>query len=343
MGATMTDIAAKAGTSVAAVSVILNGAKSKTLRVSDDTRLRVMRAAEELGYRRNPLAGALATGRTQVIGLMLPEVVAYTEHDPFFSLVTTGVNAGAAMHSYNVMLYAAAAEQEGARAAKMIDRRIDGLVLVDPPDQTPIYIEARTQGIPVVAIICRPEDAELTVNSDDFLGATLAVKHLVELGHRRIAHLVGNPNILTSEPRLQGYLNVLASAGVAIDPTLSLDGGFSKQKGYESTARLMSLPKEARPTAIFAANDLSAHGALDAIIEKGLRVPEDVSVVGYDDTWYATITRPQLTTVNMNVQELGATAANLLIGSLEGKPVVKKHLVTSVSLTVRESSGPPPN
>jgi LacI family transcriptional regulator len=339
----MTDIAAKAGTSVAAVSVTLNGAKSRTLRVGNETRMRIMQAAEELGYRRNPLAGALVTGRTQVIGLMLPSLVAYTEHDPFFSLLTTGVNACAAMHSYNVMLYAAVAEDEGARAAKMIDRRIDGLVLVDPPDQTPIYKEARGQSIPVVSIICRPEDSEMTVNSDDFVGATLAVRHLVELGHRRIAHLVGNPSILTSEPRLQGYLSVLASAGVAADPTLSLDGGFSKQKGYESTARLMNLPQPGRPTAIFAANDLSAHGALDAIHEKGLRVPEDVSVVGYDDTWYATVTRPQLTSVNMNIQELGATAANLLISSLEGKMPAKKHVVTSVSLTVRESSGPPPS
>jgi DNA-binding LacI/PurR family transcriptional regulator len=342
MGATMSDIAAKAGTSVAAVSVALNGAKSKTLRVSEDTRLRILQAAEELGYRRNALAGALATGRSMVLGLMLPNMVAYTEHDPFFSLVTTGVNACAAVHSYNVMLYAAAAEDEGARAAKMIDRRIDGLILVNPPTDTPIYAEAAAYNIPVVSIICRPDENEYTVNSDDYNGGSLATRHLLDLGHRRIAHLVGNPTVVTSEPRLHGYLDALKSGGVAADPHLSLDGGFSKAKGYESTARLLKLPKYRRPTAIFAANDLSAHGALDAIHEAGLQVPQDISVVGYDDTWYATVTRPQLTSVKMHVHDLGREAANMLVAHLDGATVAKKHRVLPVSLTVRESSGPAP-
>ena len=335
----MSDIASKAGTSVAAVSVTLNGAKSKTLKVSPETRQRILDAAEELGYRRNPLAGALATGRSRIIGLMLPHAWAYADHDPFYSLVTTGVTACTSRHGYNLMLYSAAAEDEGARAAKMIDRMIGGLILVSPPPDTPLYRECERLGIPYVTILAGRDSGKLTVNSADFEGGMLATRHLISLGHRRIAHLIGKPGVVTTEPRYLGYLEAHREAGIPADPRLRQPGEFFRKVGYDSTRALMALPTCDRPTAIFAANDLSAHGAIEAVFDSGLEVPRDIAVVGYDDTWYATVTRPTLTSINMDVPMIGRTATDLLILSLEGAKVSEPHVALPVSLTVRESCG----
>jgi LacI family transcriptional regulator len=341
MSATMSDIAARAGTSVAAVSVTLNGARSKTLRISEETRQRILEAAEHLGYRRNPLAGALATGRARALGLMLPDAVSYTTHDPFFSLVTTGVTHAASINGYNVMLFAAAGEDEGARAAAMIDRRIDGLVLVSPPAGTPIYAECERLGIPVVTVMAGPDQSPLSIDADDYAGGRIATEHLLRLGHRRIAHLSGRPSILTSRDRHQGYFDVLVEAGIVPDPAIRVPGQFNRQRGFESALQLLSQPASRRPTAVFAANDLSAHGAIDAAHALGLKVPQDLSVVGFDDTWYTTVTRPTLSSVHVNVPQFGERAAVMLIETLDGAaPAAECHVVLPVSLFVRESSGP---
>lgn len=337
----MSDIAARAGTTVGVVSVALNGAKSKTLRVSPETRQRIQSLAEELGYRRDPRASALATGKNHVIGLMLPHAHSFAVPDPFYSLVSSGVAAAASQLGYNLMLYTAVAEEESDRAAKMIDRRIDGLILVLPPDGTPIVDECRRRGVASVAILQRPELAPLSVNSCDYEGGRLATEHLIDLGHRRIAHLYGIRAIHTSEPRYRAYLDALVAAGIEPDPDLTRDGHFDRGIAQEATRHLLKLPSDRRPTAIFAANDLSAHGAIDAINEAGLRVPEDISVVGYDDTWYALVTNPPLTSVNMAVDLIGRRAAEMLIASLDGR-MDEQHAILPVSLTLRQSSGPPP-
>lgn len=342
MNITMRDIALRAGTTTGVVSVALNGAKSKTLRLSEDTRKRVLKAAEELGYRRDMRATALVTGKNQVIGLMLPEVHSFAAPDPFYSLVTAGAAAGASRAGYNLMLYTAVAEEEGHRAAEKIDRRIDGLILVLPPKETPLFEECRRLGIEVIGVIQEPERAPLTVNSDDYEGGRLATQHLLDLGHRRIAHLFGFEADYMREGRYRAYRDALFAAGVDALPEWMAEGRFNRKFGFAATQRILQLPDHRRPTAIFAANDLSAHGALDAIDEAGLSAPADISVVGYDDTWYASITNPPLTSVRMNVDQVGFRAAEMLIGKIEGR-VQESHEVVSVSLTVRGSTGPPPH
>ncbi|RYG24307.1 LacI family transcriptional regulator [bacterium] len=337
----MSDIAARAGTTIGVVSVALNGGKSKTLRVSAETRLRIQTLADELGYRRDPRASALATGKNHVIGLMLPHAHSFAVPDPFYSLVSSGVAAAASQLGYNLMLYTAVAEEESDRATKMIDRRVDGLILVLPPEGTPIVEECHRRGIRAISIIQRPEQSPLSVNSCDYEGGRLATEHLLDLGHRRIAHLHGNRVIHTSQARYQAYVDALANAGIEADPNLTRDGKFDRGIAKAATQELLKLPSKRRPTAIFAANDLSAHGAIDAIYEAGLRVPEDISVVGYDDTWYALVTSPPLTSVNMAVDLIGRRAAEMLIASIDGRPD-EHHAVLPVSLTVRRSSGPPP-
>jgi LacI family transcriptional regulator len=340
MNARMSDIAAKAGTTTGVVSVTLNGAKSKTLRVSEETRQRVLKAAEELGYRRDPRARALVTGRNHVIGLMLPHVHSFAAPDPFYSLVTAGVAAGTSREGYDLMLYTTVAEEEGRRAVEKIDRRIDGLILVAPPANTPILDECRRQGIATVGIVQNPDAAPLTVNSNDYEGGLLATNHLIGLGHKRIAHLYGKRDFYTREGRYCAYRDALLKAGIDPNPDVILEGGFDRATSYESAQLLVQMPEGIRPTAIFAANDLSAHGAIDAISEAGLRVPGDISVVGYDDTWYAAITNPPLTSVSMHVDLIGRRAAELLIGFIEGR-IQESHLMLPVSLTIRQSTGPP--
>ena len=239
------------------------------------------------------------------------------------------------------MLYTAVAEEEGDRAARKIDRQIDGLVLVLPPKNSPIVKECLRQQIPVVSVLQEANEASPTVNSSDYEGARLATQHLIGLGYRRIAHLTGAPSIHTSRLRIKGYQDTPNEAGITLDPQLLKDGEFIRQSGYEATTTLLALPESKRPTAIFAANDLSAHGALDAIVEKGLRVPEDISLVGYDDTWYASVLSPQLTSVNINVDLIGRRAVELLIQTIEGEPQ-PLELVLPVSLSVRGSTGPAP-
>jgi LacI family transcriptional regulator len=342
MKATMRDIAKRVGTTPGVVSVALNGAKSKTLRVSEETRRKVLEAAAELGYRRDMRATALVTGRSHVIGLMLPYVGSFKTPDPFYSIVTAGVAAGAYASGYNLMLYTAVAEEEAERAAQSVDRRIDGLILVSPHPETPILEECRKLGIATVCIDLAPSYEPLTVNWDEYQGGLLAVNHLLDLGHRRIAHLYGHPGNYLNELRFQAYRDALLAAGIELDLDLVLPGGFQRNMSLLSTREMLSLPEHKRPTAIFAINDLAGHGALDAIAEAGLSVPEDISVVGYDDTWYASITSPPLTTIRINVDQIGQRAAELLVAKLRG-PVEEAHLVVPVSLTIRRSSGPPPH
>jgi len=295
-----------------------------------------------MGYRRDPRGSALVTGRSHVIGLMLPHAHSFATPDPFYSLVAAGVAGGASKAGYNLMLYTAVAEEEGPRAAATIDRRIDGLILVIPPEGSPIFDECRRQGITTVGIVQDPARSPLTVNSDDYEGGRLATEHLLSLGHRRIAHLYGNRDNFSNEGRYLAYVDTMREAGIEPDPDLILEGGFRRDNGFHSTKRLVGMPARKRPTAIFAANDLSAHGAIDAIREAGLDIPGDISVVGYDDTWYASITNPPLTSVSMHVDEIGRRAAELLIGGIEGR-LEEDHAVIPVSLTVRQSSGPPPH
>lgn len=340
MSVTMSDIAARAGTTVGVVSVTLNGAKSKTLRVSEATKARVLSAAAELGYRRDPRASALVTGRNFVVGLMLPHLNSFTYPDPFYSLLTAGVAASASRLGYNLMLYTAVAEEESDRAIQMIDRRIDGLILVMPPVGTPIIEECRKQGIATISVLQTSDHSPMTVNSSDYEGGRLATQHLVDLGHRRIAHLFGNPEVVTTNPRQRGYLDVLRENDITPDPRWIEDGSFDRGKGLASTRRLLDLPHEVRPTAIFAANDPSAHGAVDAIVERRLSVPDDISVIGYDDSWYATMVVPALTTVALNADAMGSRAVQTLIDAIEGADP-EPHVVLPVSLTNRSSTAPP--
>jgi LacI family transcriptional regulator len=190
-----------------------------------------------------------------------------------------------------------------------------------------------------VSILREPIGGILAVNSNDLQGGRLATEHLVSMGHRRIAHLMGDPKIMTTARRLEGYRQALASAGIAVDESLIIKADFDWRGGYAAAKDLLSRPPHLRPTAIFAANDLCAEGAMRAIRQAGLLIPDDVAIVGYDDTWFATMTQPALTSVRMPIEEMGALAVKMLVDRVEGRPIADPQPVLPVTLTVRASCG----
>lgn len=339
----MRDVARLAGTSISAVSAVLNEKAHYNIRVGPQTRERIRAAARELGYTPNLLARSLVTGKTGMLGVVFPYASSFTDLNPFTTQLMCGVFDEVTRRRYNIMLHTAAGNEWNViDETALIDPRVDGLILIIPAPNSPVVARCRRERFPYVTVVYEPDSPEVyAVNADDVAGGRLGTEHLIGLGHRRIAYLVGTPGVSTTEPRRKGYLAALEEAGIAPTPALILRAGYDWKGGAEATKRLLDLPPAQRPTAIFAANDLCAEGVLRTMRERGLRVPDDMAVVGYDDTWFATLVRPNLTSVHMPIYTMGAHAAQMLIAQAEGRAVEERQPVLSVSLTVRDSCGPP--
>lgn len=341
---TLRDVAQAAGTSVATVSAVLNANAQHNIRVSPATRQRILTAANELDYAPNLVARSLVTRKTGVLGLVFPYSSAFTEQNPFFTQVMAGVFETVVRAQVNVMLHTSVGESVSQQdEALWPDPRVDGLILVLPEPNSRIIERCYRRQFPFVCLVHQPSHPDLhAVNADEFTGGFLAAQHLIEAGHRRIAHLAGNQDVATALPRQQGYCAALERAGIALDPALIIAAGFSRQAGSEAAQRLLTLPASARPTALFCANDLCADGALRVLRAAARRVPQDISVVGYDDTWFATMTQPPLTSVHMPIFEMAVRATEMVIDLVEGRDVAERQPILPVHLTVRRSSGAPP-
>jgi LacI family transcriptional regulator len=341
--ATLKDVVEKTGLSASAVSAVLNGSGGDRIRVSIKTRARIEAAAAELGYVPNRLARSLATGRSGVLGLVFPYSRAYIDRGPFCSEVMWGVFEEAIVRKYNLMLHTAVGDGwNEADEDSLIDRRVDGHVLVLPTPHSPVVARFHRERFPYVTLVYKPESPdEFSVNADEFGGGKLATEHLIELGHRRIAHIVGPARVASSAPRRDGYLAALRQAGIESSPELVATLDDWPGDGYEVMKRLLDLPPAQRPTALFAFNDPAAESAMRAARDRGMRLPDDLAVVGFDDTWLATSTQPQLTSVRMPIREMAITATEMLIERVEGRPVFDRQIVLPVSLTVRASSRGP--
>lgn len=340
MAVTLKDVARVANTSIAAASTTLNGSSGKNTRVSAATRQRIFDAAAQLGYVSNPIAKSLATGKTGVLGLMLPYEDAFIDQNPFCSSIIAGILREAFARGFKIMLYPMVSGMTYEEAAIQIDSRVDGVVAVMPPADSPIFARCALVGIPVAATVTERVPNQLCVNSDDEMGGRIATEHLIRLGHRRIAHLVGHSTVSTTAPRRDGYRAALADAGIAFDPQLEIVTGFDRIDSYlRVQSFLLSCAPENRPTAIFACNDLAAAGAIQALNEAGLSVPRDVAVVGYDDTIFSNTINPPLTSVRMEIEQLGRETVRLLADAVSGVSIPEIHPVIPVSLTVRHSCG----
>ncbi len=326
---TIHDVAAAAGVSVATVSKAVNGRYG----IAPDTVARVMNAVEALGYQSSLGASSMRSRKTGVIGVLV------ADFEPFSAEILKGVGTVMRGSGYDLLAYSGSRHQNGdgwerRSLSRLSGTLIDGAIMVTP---TVVNVSA---DVPIVAIDPHTGPADLpTVESDSFGGAREAVRYLVGLGHTRIGFVAGRPDLRSSIAREAGYKSALADAGIAFDPALTGVGRYEQASVREAALELLAGPQ--RPTAVFAANDISAIAVIAVAHELGLRVPEDISIVGFDDVPEATRTSPALSTVRQPMQRLGSEAARLLVGLMAGEQPETTHLRLPTRFIPRETTAPP--
>ncbi len=326
---TLAEVAQQAGVSLSTVSKVLNGRQD----VSSATRVKVERLLETHSYRRTTRVAREAP---------LIELV-FHELDSVWSMeLIRGVENLAKAHQASVVL-----TESGTRHAPapdwiegVLQRRPIGVVLVfsSLPDAVKRQLDARSIPFVIVDPAGDPEPDVPSVGSANWSGGVAATRHLIDLGHRRIGIITGPDDMLCSLARLDGYRSALNMAGLAHDPSLVRFGDFHVEGGYARAMELLQLPD--RPTAVFAGSDLQALGVMEAARVRGLRVPEDLSVVGYDDVMIARWSSPPLTTIHQPLREMGEEAVQMLLRLRAGEPSVTR-MELATSLVVRKSTAPP--
>ena len=323
-------MARAARVSVATVSRALNHSGP----VRDDTRRRVHDAAQHLRFTPNGAARSLITSRTSTLGVLLPDL-----YGEFFSEIIRGIDRGAQRAGYQLLLSSARnARDEVHGAFRAMYGRVDGLILMAPDVELAGMFAQRVDGMPIVFINSPVEsiDARL-ITIDNHGGANRMVKHLVEKGHKRIAIICGGERNHDAAERVRGYRDALDESGVHRDPMWELPGDFTELGGYRAGRAMLKL--QPRPTAIFAANDAMAIGALAALHEDGVRVPEDVAVAGFDDIPIARFVSPALSSVHVPIAQLGERAMELLLGAIAEPENGRAHrVVLPTTLVIRKSS-----
>jgi LacI family transcriptional regulator len=328
--ATIHDVAAAAGVSVSTVSKAVHGRYG----VAPDTMRRVLDVVEQLGYQSSLGASSMRSHRTGVIGVLVPGF------EPFSAEILKGV--GAAVRGTGFDLLAYSGSQDGTSGvgwerrsvSRLSGTLIDGVIMVTP---TVVNVSGE---VPIVAIDPHTGPADLpTVESDSFHGAQLATRYLIELGHTRIAFVSGRPDLRSSALRDAGYRSALLEAGIAFDSSLVGVGRYQEDASRQLAQEMLSQVN--RPTAIFAANDLSAIAVLGVAAELGVSVPDELSVIGFDDIPEASRHVPPLTTVRQPMQRLGEVATKLLIALMNGDTPDQTHVRLPTRLVPRATTAPP--
>ena len=325
---TIRDIAREAAVSPATVSRVISG----NAKVSPGKRSRVEAAVERLEYRPNPFTRNLFEGTSNTVGVLVPHF-----ENEFYGQIVTGVEAvlrAQGLHMTCALGHYQAA-QEQAALDRFLSQWVDGLLLIAPRIEDAALLELAEQGVPTVLVTrSLPELAAHSVRLDNVQGGYLATKHLLELGHRHIAHITGLPAIHDARERLEGYHLALREGGVTPIPQLVVEEGSDEEAGARALHRLIKL----KPfTAIFAANDRLAVGALQALQKVGKKVPEEVSLVGFDDRSVARFMTPALTTVRYPLREIGERAACHLTDLINGR-ASSELLFVEPQLVVRAST-----
>ncbi|MFD0315197.1 LacI family DNA-binding transcriptional regulator [Streptomyces flavalbus] len=337
---TLEEVAARAGVGRGTVSRVINGSP----RVSDATRAAVEAAVAELGYVPNTAARALAANRTDAIALVVPEPETRFFAEPYFSDMLKGVGAELGETEMQLLLIFAGSDRERQRLAQYLAaHRVDGVLLVSVHADDPLPDLLSQLEIP--AVISGPRSAAETlpsVDSDNYGGARQAVEHLLSRGRRRIAHITGRLDVYGAQRRVDGYRDALRDAGLEADELLIASGDFTEEGGQHAMAELLGR----RPDldAVFAASDVTAAGARQVLRESGRRVPDDVALVGYDDSAIARHMHPPLTSVRQPIEEMGRAMIDLLLGEIaDRRPAVSRGLeprqmVLATELVERTSS-----
>lgn len=337
---TIREVARRAGVSIATVSYVLN----ESAPISEETRARVMAAAAELGYRPSALARSLRVRQSHTIGYSWHHVPRDHWHpilDPFLYSMAQAAEA----QGYHILTFAQPADGDPWRPYQelMLTGRVDGFILSETNRDDPRIRYLLDHDFPFVAFGRANEEWDFPyVDVDNAAGTRMAVKHLVELAHRRIAVIAWPEDSLTGSYRLQGYLEGMATAGLPVGPAWVVRTENSEAAGRQAMQMLLALPPDRRPTAVVTMSDLMAIGAMNALYEAGLQPGRDVSVVGFDDVPMAQYLRPPLTTLRQPIAEVGARVVEMLLRLIRGEPLPERRVLLPPRLIVRESSGRAP-
>jgi LacI family transcriptional regulator len=329
---TILDVARESGVSYSTVSRVLNGFDF----VKGSTREKVLKTAERMGYVANIQARSLAGGKTQIIGLLVPGL-----DNGYITEIVSGIDQELAHSDYDMMLYTTHRYQgkESLYVKTIANGLADGLILLVPHNAQNYLQALPRQDFPYV-LVDQIDNMynSTTVDATNWQGAYDATAYLIKLGHQRIGFIMGAPQLNSARERFDGYRAALQHHRIAYDESLVIEGDYMTKSGYSGAKRLLSL--EQPPTAIFASNDLTAFGVLDAIHETGLRIPEDISVVGFDDIPLASLAYPKLTTVRQPLVQIGQVAVRLLLEKLENPEREARRVTLATELIVRDSSAP---
>lgn len=329
-GVTIVEVARASGVSTATVSRVLSGYEF----VKEATRIRVMEAVKRLGYVTNLQARHLAGGRSRIIGLLVPNL-----DNAYVGTIMRGIDQELERANYDLMLYTSHrhANKESLYVSAIASGLTEGLLLIAPLDPTTYLDALRERNFPHVLI----DQVEATgsssvVEATNWQGAYEATRYLYQLGHTRIAFITGSLAMRSAVDRLQGYKAALADCGIPVREELVVEGDYQQQTAYEVSKRLLQ-SIDPLPTAIFAANDLSAFGAMDAAHECNLRVPDDISVIGFDDIPQASFVYPKLTTVRQPLEEMGRDAVRMLLSQIEDQNPTPQRIALATQLVIRNS------
>jgi LacI family transcriptional regulator len=326
---TIKDVAKRAGVSISTVSLAIN----KQERVSEELRRKVFDAIEKLNYRPNGLARSLKSKKSKVIGLIIPDIV-----NPFFPLMVRGVEDAAKRYGYSIILCNTdgKAEEEEAYLRLFEEKCVDGIIFTAAGKIKKSLRLLNEIAIPKVILDRRLDDLPIpTVTIDNVQGAYLATTHLLRNGKRRILFISGPDELQSSIDRLNGYQKAIAASQLTVAPELITYGDFSFESGQKTIQKIME--QGIVFDAVFGANDMMTIGAMDVLTKTGIKIPEQVETVGYDDIYFAVLFRPTLTTVSQPIYEMGCEAVKMVLRSMYSRKMVTSK-VFEPRLIVRESS-----
>ena len=328
---TIKDVAREAGVSIATVSRVFNNVGP----VDEETHKHVRQVARQLKYIPNALGRSLSTKRTDAIGLLLPDLFG-----EFFSEVLRGSDQTAQQSRYHLVVSSSHNSKEEIQTAlTMMRGRVDGLVIMSPHIDAETLDEYLPRTLPVVLLNCYVESNGFdSLNIDNFRGAHQMVKHLLGHGHTRVAIIQGTEKNIDAAERLRGYRFAMQENNGQLDPHLEIPGSFSEASGYDAVKHLLA--NASRPTAIFACNDSMAIGALSALRDHDILVPEEIALAGFDDVPIASYLTPTLTSVQVGIHDLGVRAIETVIHAVGNKNAHrKKEVLLQTKLSLRESCG----
>ncbi|PYZ99019.1 LacI family transcriptional regulator [Alteribacter lacisalsi] len=332
--ATIKDIAKAAGVSVTTVSRALNGYSD----VNEKTRIRIRKVADELNYSPNAVARSLVMSKTKTIGLLVSELNRSGAKDMFMFEVMCGINDAASDNDYDLILFSTNPAKQQAKSYSQLcrERQVEGVIMQGIKSHDPYLQEIIDSNIPCVLVDVELEGENVGhVTTDNVFGSQMAVKHLINLGHEKIAMLNGHDQAAVSRKRLSGYRKALEEAGIPFKEEYVMNGEFREDQA--ETVAFNFLTRNNEVTAMFCASDLMALGVLRAARRIGISVPEKLSIVGFDDITLAQYSHPQLTTIAQDKYQMGYEAARLLTAMLE-KSTKKRRIILDNQLVVREST-----